>query len=230
MNASETSHSGTGPPSSPRMVDELASYPTAMLSDALDELDVVGAIPGVAAMLPRQPRIAGTALPVRFVRREHDPDAHRFGGGVGRPLERVLQTMRLGEVVVMDLDGTTTASAWGGLASRLARQRGVRGTVLHGTCRDIDEIVDLAYPVWAAGVHPRRSRNEFTFGSIGQPVHIGPVSVGSGDIIVGDATGVVCVPHRLVEETLALARTIARQERQLVEQIDRDRLVDWDQV
>lgn len=146
-----------------------AAYPTSAISDALDELGIAGALSGIAAQREGVGRVCGRALPVRFVRKSHDPEAYRFGGGVGKPLEIVLKTMKAGDVVVMDLDGATNASAWGGLASRLAQRRGVRGTIMWGTCRDLEEIRAIGYPVWAVGVCPRRSRNDFAFGSINEP-------------------------------------------------------------
>jgi len=212
------------------LVASLGQFPTAVISDALDELGFVGAIPHVQATVADQRVVAGIALTARFERVEDDPAAHRFGGGVGRPLEQVLRAMRAGQMVVMDLDGSRTASAWGGLASRLAQRTGVSGTVLYGTCRDVDEIRDLSYPVWAVGTHPRRSRGTFTFGSLGGQLDLGGVVVRSGDIVVGDATGIVCVPIGLAARTRDLAVSITAAEGGLVDQIDADALVDWDQV
>ena len=91
----------------------------------------------------------GFALPVRLEPKSNDPSAYRFGGGVGKPLEQVLQTMKDGDVVVMDLGGSDRAAAWGGLASRIAQRRGVRGTVMWGSCRDVEEIRAIGYPVWS---------------------------------------------------------------------------------
>lgn len=101
---------------------------------------------------------------------------------------------------------------------------------MYGTARDVDEIRALSYPVWAVGTYPRRSRGTFTFGSIGEPLELGGVTVRTGDIIVGDATGVVCIPAALAERTHELARGIADAEKGLTDQITSDALVDWDQV
>jgi regulator of RNase E activity RraA len=137
----------------------LAAHPTSAISDALDELQILGALSGIAAQREGIGRVCGRALPVRFVRKANDPAAYRFGGGVGKPLELVLKTMKAGDFVVMDLDGATNASAWGGLASRLAQRRGVRGTILWGTCRDLEEIRAVGYPVWAVGAAATSSRS-----------------------------------------------------------------------
>ena len=208
----------------------LAAHPTSAISDALDELQIAGALSGIRAQREGIGRVCGRALPVRFVRKANDPDAYRFGGGVGKPLELVLKTMKAGDMVVMDLDGATNASAWGGLASRLAQRRGVRGTIMWGTCRDLEEIRAVGYPVWAVGVCPRRSRNEFAFGSINQDITINGVVIQPGDYVVADESGAVCVPQARGEEILALVDRIETQERVLEQQVRDDVVSSWDEV
>ncbi len=212
------------------LATQLAMHPTSAVSDALDELGIAGALSGIAAMREGIGRVCGRALPVRFVRKANDPNAYRFGGGVGKPLEAVLKTMKAGDLVVMDLDGATNASAWGGLASRLAQRRGVRGTIMWGTCRDLEEIRAVGYPVWAVGVCPRRSRNEFAFGSINEPITVADVTIAPGDYVVADESGAVCVPQARAGETLALLARIEAQERALEEQVRDDVVRSWDQV
>jgi len=209
---------------------QLAMHPTSAVSDALDELGIAGALSGIQAMREGIGRVCGRALPVRFVRKANDPNAYRFGGGVGKPLETVLKTMKAGDLVVMDLDGATNASAWGGLASRLAQRRGVRGTIMWGACRDLEEIRAVGYPVWAVGVCPRRSRNEFAFGSINEPITVAGVAIAPGDYVVADESGAVCVPQARAGETLALLARIEAQERALEEQVRDDVVRSWDQV
>jgi regulator of RNase E activity RraA len=174
--------------------------------------------------------VAGYALPVKLERKSKDPAAYRFGGGVGKPLEQVLKTMRDGDVVVIDIDGSDRASAWGGLASRIAQRRGVRGTILWGSCRDVDEIRSIGYPVWSVATSPRRSRNEFTFGSINQPIAIGGVTIAPRDYVLADESGVVVVPAARIDEVLALAERIAAQEAKLEAQAINDAVTSWDQV
>jgi regulator of RNase E activity RraA len=208
----------------------LAQYSTSILSDALDELSVTGVIAGLEARRIGQGLVVGRALPVHLAPKSHDPNAYRFGGGVGKPLEQVLQTMKDGDIVVMDLGGSNRAAAWGGLASRIAQRRGVRGTVMWGACRDVDEIRAIGYPVWSAAVCPRRSRNEFTFGSINQPISIQGVTIAAGDFMVADESGVLCVPQGRLAEALVLAERIAQQERVLEAQVLNGSLKSWDEV
>ncbi len=209
---------------------QFLKYPTSMISDALDEVGINGAISGISAQRYDQGRIAGRALPVKFKKKSADPEAWRFGGGVGKPLEQVLKTMSSGQIVVMDLDGTVNATAWGGLASKLAQKKGVLGTIMHGTCRDLEEIRECGYPVWAIGVCPRRSRNDFTFGSINEPISVTDVKICKNDIIVADQSGVVCVPENKINKVLALLEKVLHQESILEDQVLRNVVQNWDDM
>ena len=209
---------------------QFLKFPTSMISDALDEIGINGAISGISAQRYDQGRIAGRALPVKFTKKSADPQAWRFGGGVGKPLEEVLKTMSNGQIVVMDLDGTINATAWGGLASKLAQKKGVLGTIMHGTCRDLEEIRECGYPVWAIGVCPRRSRNDFTFGSINEPIYVTEVKICKNDIIVADQSGVVCIPENKINEVLALLEKILHQEYILEDQVLRNAVQNWDDM
>ena len=211
-------------------ISQLSQYSTSIVSDALDELAVLGVLPGIEARRVGQGRVVGRALPVRLQPKSDDPSAYRFGGGVGKPLEQVLQTMQDGDIVVMDLGGSNRAAAWGGLASRIAQRRGVRGTIMWGACRDVDEIRAIGYPVWSAAVCPRRSRNEFTFGAINEPITIQGVTIAPRDFIVADESGVVCVPQGRFDEVIALCAHIADQERVLEAQVLNGSLESWDEV
>ena len=94
-----------------------------MISDALDEIDINGAISKVFPQRYDQGRISGRALPVKFNKNPSDPKAWRFGGGFGKLFEQVLKTMSAGKIIIMNLDGTINATAWGGLVSKLAQKK-----------------------------------------------------------------------------------------------------------
>ena len=209
---------------------QFLKFPTSMISDALDEIGIYGAISGVTAQRHDQGRIAGRALPVKFEKKNKDPKAWRFGGGVGKPLEQVLKIMSKGQVVVMDLQGALNATAWGGLASKLAQKKGVVGTIMHGTCRDLEEIRECGYPVWAIGVCPRRSRNDFTFGSINETISVTNVEISKNDIIVADQSGVVCVPEQEINKVLELLKKISKQEELLEDQVLQNIIQNWDEL
>ncbi|RXH11389.1 RraA family protein [Bradyrhizobium guangzhouense] len=213
------------------LLEQLEGIPTPVISDALDDSGINGALPLVRPLSMQQRRSAGYARTARFQRLSERPGDVRPGGGVGGPLEAVLQSMQADDFVVIDLDAATTAASWGGLASRIAQGRAVRGTVVYGGCRDAAEIVELGYGVWSVATTPRRSRNEFALGELGGALQIGRVRIDPGDIIVADDSGVVCVPAQLATKIVERCEQILRVEAELTHAIARkDSDLDWDQV
>jgi regulator of RNase E activity RraA len=80
------------------------------------------------------------------------------------------------------------------------------------------------------GTSPRRSRNEFTFGSINEAIVIRGVTIAPRDYVLADESGVVVVPAARIDEVLALADRIAAQEAKLEAQAINDAVTSWDQV
>ena len=116
--------------STPETVPEagaaLAGLPTAAISDALDKLGLPGSLHGIGPLRPGQ-RACGPAFTVRY---EPVDDQH---GTVGDFLDDV----PAGGVVVIDNDGRTDCTVWGGIMTQVAALTGVAGTVINGVCRDV---------------------------------------------------------------------------------------------
>lgn len=108
-----------------------------------------------------------------------------------------------GDVIVIDAFGETETSIWGGLMSGLARNAGIVGSVIWGSCRDTDEAKMLDFPVVSASVSPREAHSALTglFEPIelNCPVACGGVIVKPGDIVVADEIGVSVVPYEQAE-------------------------------
>lgn len=207
---------------------------TTVISDAMDEMGLRGCLVGLKAVGRHKEIVVGRALPVKYQRFEEGSEgkasSYRFGGGIGRHLEAVLKVMQQGQMVLMDLGGSVDAAAWGGLASALATSKGVVGTVINGCCRDVEEIRGLEYPLWSVGVFPRRSRNKFEIGSVGDEINVCGVQVRPDDIVVGDSDGVVVIPSDRVQEVLDLASEISAREEEALRQISGGNVVNWDDV
>ena len=84
--------------------------------------------------------------------------------------------------------------------------------------------------MWSVAVCPRRSRNEFTFGAINEPITIQGVTIAPRDFIIADESGVVCVPQGRFGEVISLCARIAVQERVLEAQVLNGSLESWDEV
>ncbi|MER6281359.1 isocitrate/isopropylmalate family dehydrogenase [Streptomyces sp900105245] len=168
------------------VVDRLSRLDTASVSDALDSLGVGGVLAGIAPRVPGT-RAAGRAFTVTY--QPVDDSAQGF-----RNAANYLDDVPEGAFVVVDNAGSTTCTNWGSLLTRLALRRGVRGTALHGSARDIAEIRAAGYPLFSTGVTMVSGKNRVELAATGREVVIGDVTVRPGDILVADDNGALIVP------------------------------------
>ncbi|WP_343247213.1 RraA family protein [Diplocloster hominis] len=128
----------------------------------------------------------------------------------------VFEIAKPGDVVVVDAFGETQTSIWGGLMSGLARNAGVAGAVIDGSCRDTDESRMLGFPISAKSVGPRASHTAYSGRKepieINTPIVCGGVIVRPGDLVVADEIGVAVVPYEQLAEVYQRAREQADKE------------------
>lgn len=119
-----------------------------------------------------------------------------------------LAEARPGDVILCATDAFTATAVIGDLVAGMARNVGAAAFVTDGLVRDAAGIRKTQLPVFAAGVSPN-SPSRLGPGSIGLPIVLGSVGAEAGDLVVGDADGVVVVPQRdipLVLERLPAVR------------------------
>ena len=137
------------------------------------------------------------------------------GGDLVDPL-RALEMGQPGDVIVVDAGGDTDTSVCGGLMGGLAKNRGIRGMIVDGAGRDIDELEAIGWPIWTRAITPRGTHTMFSGRkeelSINVPITCGGVVVRPGDFIVADTIGVSVVPLEKAEEMLTLAAEQAERE------------------
>jgi 4-hydroxy-4-methyl-2-oxoglutarate aldolase len=117
---------------------------------------------------------------------------------------RALEMVRPGDVLVIDA-GDETSGCFGHRSAMQARTRGGVGVVASGAVRDAAELRRDRFPVFCRGVSPRAPQKH-TPGSINVPIHVGGVVICPGDLVIGDADGVVVVPLSIAAAVLAKAR------------------------
>ncbi|QTE01851.1 isocitrate/isopropylmalate family dehydrogenase [Streptomyces cyanogenus] len=193
------------------VVARLASLDTASVSDALDSLGVGGVLAQIAARVPGA-RAAGRAFTVTY--RPVDGDGTGF-----RNAANYLDDVPEGSFVVVDNGGSTTCTNWGSLLTRLAQRRGIRGTALHGSARDIAEIRAAGYPLFSTGVTMVSGKNRVELAATGRDVVIGDVTVRPGDIVVADDNGALVVPAEHAAEVADRAERVERTEGAIAEAV-----------
>jgi regulator of RNase E activity RraA len=128
----------------------------------------------------------------------------------------VFEIAKPGDVVVIDAFGETETSIWGGLMSGLARNAGVVGAVIDGSCRDTDESKMLDFPITAKVSGPRAAHTAYSGRKepieINVPITCGGLIVNPGDLVVADEIGVAVVPYKDLAEVYVRARELADNE------------------
>ncbi|MFI0423503.1 RraA family protein [Spongiactinospora sp. 9N601] len=194
------------------LITRASALPTAALSDALDALGLPGALLGLVPLGPAA-RLTGHAFTVGY-----EP-AGRGDGDVGDFLDDVPP----GGVVVIDNAGRTDCTVWGGIMTQTAIARGVAGTVIDGVCRDVATSLDREYPLFSRGRFMRTGKDRVRLTAVGGRVSIAGVSVAPGDVLRGDADGVVVVPAARLEEVVEVAGRIEEAERAIVRAVRQGR-------
>lgn len=129
---------------------------------------------------------------------------------------KALEMGQPGDIIVVDAGGDPETSVCGGLMGGLAKNRGIRGMVVDGAGRDIDELEDIGWPIWTRSITPRGTHTMFSGRkeelSINVTIACGGVVVNPGDFIVADTIGVTVVPLAKADEVLRLAKEQADRE------------------
>ena len=186
-----------------QLVAEFAKMVTPHLSDSMERLYAGG--PRLRPM-HREGKLAGPAFTVKTA------------AGDNLLVHKALDSARPGDVIVVDAGGFLDNAIIGELMMTRAKQRGVAGIVIWGAIRDSAEIGAGTYPVFAAGVTHRGPYKNGP-GEINVPIMMGGAPVNPGDIIVGDADGLVAVPQELADQVLASAKAILAKETASMKQI-----------
>lgn len=190
--------------------ESLCRLDSCAVSDALDSLGLPAAVTGLAPLSVRR-RIAGPAITVRL---GPQPPAGRSLRHLGTT---AIESARGGEIVVIEHTSGVECAGWGGVLCAGAQLRGIAGVVMDGLARDIDEAIDIDFPVFARGATARTARSRVWEQATGEPVRIGAVTVSPGDWVLADSSGVVFIPAARLNEVVARAERIVRRERLMLE-------------
>ena len=119
----------------------------------------------------------------------------------------LVDDLKPGEVAVLACGGPTERIApWGELLSTASRARGSAGCVTDGLVRDVRQIRAMQFPVFHGGIGPLDTKGRGRMMARDIPVACGGVHVVSGDLVFGDADGVVVIPKQRAAEVVARAQ------------------------
>jgi 4-hydroxy-4-methyl-2-oxoglutarate aldolase len=187
------------------------------VSDALDRLGLKGAVLGIHPVWPC-PRVVGRCVTVKIK-----------PAGLDRPKQHLctpaIAAATPDDVIVVDNGGRTDVATWGGLLSLAAQTKKIRGVIVDGAARDVDESRELQFPVYARAAVQVTARGRIMQQSYNEEIQCAGVQVHPGDLVIADGSGVVFVPRAKEQEVLEQAEALARLEAQMADAIRAGRSV-----
>ena len=158
-----------------------------------------GTLAGRIAPLSPSMRLAGPAFTIEI----------RPGDNL--MIHAAMLMAKRGDILVVDGKGDRTCAVMGSIMIRTCRELGIAGVVVDAAVRDTEELRELGFPVYSVGSNPN-GPTKFIPGRINWPISCGGVAISPGDLIVGDADGVVAIEREKAESVLDLAaRKVAEE-------------------
>jgi 4-hydroxy-4-methyl-2-oxoglutarate aldolase len=117
----------------------------------------------------------------------------------------LIDDLKPSEVAVLACGGSPRIAPWGELLSTASKARKAAGCVTDGLTRDIRAIRAMKFPVFHGGIGPLDSKGRGQVAAIDVPVEIAGVHIEPGDLVFGDADGVVAIPRKIEEKVLTAA-------------------------
>jgi regulator of RNase E activity RraA/2-keto-4-pentenoate hydratase/2-oxohepta-3-ene-1,7-dioic acid hydratase in catechol pathway len=170
---------------------------------------------GLRSTRPEQ-TMAGYARTVRYLPLREDLSAAQ---GPMNAQKRAIEAIRPGEVLVIEARGDPTAGTIGDILALRAQVRGAAGVVTDGAIRDSAALAALDIPVYHRAAHPAVLGRRHVPWETGVTVACAGVTIQPGDILVGDADGVVVLPPGIAAEVLADALNQEREEAFIAERV-----------
>ncbi len=197
----------------PVLVKRAARLATSTLANALDEAGIHDKVLNTLKAVSSGMKFAGTAMTVGEITAQYGTfTSNDFRVGA------IIDAAQAGDVVVIDMAGAK-CSTWGGMASLAAKVKGIEGLLVDGGVRDLEEMIEFDFPVFAAHLVPTTGRTRLKVETINQPVCLDGVIVEPGDLIVADGSGVVCLPKDNSLELVSRAEEIQRDDEAAVNEI-----------
>ena len=178
------------------IVRQASEYQAAILADVAGRR---GALHGRIQALRPSMKVVGTALTVEV----------RPGDNL--MIHAAMSLAKPGDVLVIDGKGDQTSALMGTIMMTACRKLGIAGVVVDGAVRDSLEIEEMGFPVFSVGTNPNGPTKQVP-GRIGHPVTVGGVTVHPGDLVLGDADGVVVVEREKIAALLPLAAKKVKDE------------------
>lgn len=200
------------------VIQQLLIPSTATLTTTLKQFGLSRSfMHGVIPLRPNM-KMAGPAFTLRYIPAREDLDTGEIDNL--KDAQRVgIEEIGIGEVFVIDARGDTRAGTMGDILATRLHNRGAAGVVTDGAFRDSPSITEIGLPAFSAAMNAHSNKTVHHPSEIQVPIACGDVAVLPGDIIVGDAEGVVVVPVQFAAEVAQIAVEMETRENFLLKKI-----------
>ncbi|MDR2745127.1 MAG: hypothetical protein LBB66_08070 [Desulfovibrio sp.] len=190
----------------------LLALSTTNVADALDAWDLRGATFGIRPMWEKADKITGRAVTVKLTAAGETKSKNHLG-------VTAIEAAESGDVIVIDNGGRLDTSCWGGILATGAKMKGIGGLVVDGAVRDLDDIMEIDFPVYARGTVVSTARGRIMEESTQKMIQFGGVQVRPGDVVLADKSGVVVVPWEKIDAVLTKAEEFFGKEESMIRDI-----------
>jgi regulator of RNase E activity RraA len=168
-------------------------------------------------------RMAGHAVTLRYIAARPDLDPSGEVDNRTNKQRIAIQSVGQGDVLVIEARGDTRAGTLGNILATRVQQLGGEGIVTDGAYRDTPEIVEIDLPTYSRAQHPNLSASIHFPADVNVPITCGGIAVLPGDIIVGDAEGVIVVPLAIADAVSAESYEQEEREAFILEKVQAGR-------
>lgn len=190
----------------------LEKLSTTNIADALDALGYKGATYGIRPLMQNWDKLVGRAVTLKMTAAGLTKGKTHLG-------VKAIDVAESGDVIVIDNGGRIDTSCWGGILANGAKVKGISGVVIDGAARDLNDIVDADFPVFARGTVVSTARGRVMEESTNTMIQFGGVQVRAGDIVLGDRSGVVIIAQEVLDEVLVKAEELYDKEEAMIAEI-----------
>jgi 4-hydroxy-4-methyl-2-oxoglutarate aldolase len=183
------------------------SLSSALVCDALDSLGVRCQSPAIALLVRTVDGLLVGRCKTTLWTDRAAPDPHPYENEL-----LAVDTCLPDQVMIAAAAGSLRSGIWGELLSTAARNRGCVGAIVDGAVRDLAQMKEMRFPIFARGACPYDSKDRQEVTAIDVAVEIAGVVFHPNDLVLADADGVVVVPSEVEEEAIRRAWTKAHDE------------------
>ncbi len=188
-------------PVAPEILAALAKVSVATLSSQLRKRGLCATfLRGVRALNPTSCRFVGEAYTLRFIPMREDISKTEVLSDPEYPPRKAIEAILPGQVLAVDCRGEDGAGVAGDILVHRLKLRGVAALVTDGAVRDAESLMAMEFPIFCKGAAAPPSLALHYGADLQRPIACGGTAIFPGDILVGDADGVVVLPRQLAGE------------------------------